>query len=114
PLESSVSLRRSLTTAGQKPLAPFVPYVSNGRDIVLHFVVARRVAGAGRGLFDPLLQSMREIGSSALVMSGDRSEGKIFPRVYACQQPAGRGKWRAQNGSPHPVRTARSAAQLPA
>uniref|UniRef100_UPI000362068C type VII secretion protein EccC n=1 Tax=Nocardiopsis lucentensis TaxID=53441 RepID=UPI000362068C len=57
-----------LTTAGQKPLAPFVPFVSNGRDIGLHFVVARRVAGAGRGLFDPLVQAIREIGTGALVM----------------------------------------------
>ena len=103
-----------LTTAGQKPLAPFVPYVSNGRDIGLHFVVARRVAGAGRGLFDPLLQSMREIGSSALVMSGDRSEGQIFPRVYAGKQPPGRGKWIAHNGSQQLVQTALRESQVPA
>ncbi|SKA10420.1 DNA segregation ATPase FtsK/SpoIIIE, S-DNA-T family [Marinactinospora thermotolerans DSM 45154] len=82
-----------LTTAGQKPLSPFVPFVSNGRDIGLHFVVTRRVAGAGRGMYDPLVQAMREIGTSALIMSGDRGEGQLLPRVYAGPQPPGRGRW---------------------
>ncbi len=95
-----------LTTAGQKPLAPFVPYVSNGRDIGLHFVVARRVAGAGRGLYDPLVQAMREIGTGAVLMSGDRSEGQLFPRVYANRQPPGRGRWIQRGGSPRLMQTA--------
>ncbi|MFV2198170.1 type VII secretion protein EccCa [Nocardiopsis sp. LOL_012] len=95
-----------LTTAGQKPLAPFVPFVPNGRDVGLHFVVARRVAGAGRGLFDPLVQSMREIGTAALVMSGDRSEGQLLPRLYASPQPPGRGKWVPRGGSARLMQTA--------
>jgi S-DNA-T family DNA segregation ATPase FtsK/SpoIIIE len=95
-----------LTTAGQKPLAPFVPFVSNGRDIGLHFVVARRVAGASRGMFDPLVQSVREIGTSALVMSGDRSEGQILPRLYATAQPPGRGQWVTRGGSARLIQTA--------
>lgn len=60
-------------------------------DIGLHFVLTRRVAGASRGLYEPLVQSLRESGSSALVMSGDRGEGQLFPGVYAAQQPPGRG-----------------------
>ncbi|QBI52226.1 type VII secretion protein EccCa [Streptomonospora litoralis] len=95
-----------LTTAGQKPLAPFVPFVSNGRDIGLHFVVSRRVAGAGRGLFDPLVQAMREIGTSALLMSGERSEGQLFPKVYADAQPPGRGRWIRRGRSPRLMQTA--------
>ncbi|GAA3732150.1 type VII secretion protein EccC [Salinactinospora qingdaonensis] len=94
-----------LTTAGQKPLAPFVPFVPNGPDIGLHFVVARRVAGAGRGLHDPLVQAMREIGTSALLMSGDRSEGQLFPKVYATAQPPGRGRWIRRGGAPRLVQT---------
>ncbi|MEU5362440.1 type VII secretion protein EccCa [Streptomyces sp. NPDC005925] len=80
-----------LTTAGQQPLAPFVPYIPSAVDIGLHFVLTRRVAGASRGLYEPLLQSLRESGSSALVMAGDRSEGQLFPGVYAGAQPPGRG-----------------------
>ncbi|MFE6548642.1 type VII secretion protein EccCa [Streptomyces sp. NPDC057746] len=80
-----------LTTAGQQPLAPFLPYIPSAVDIGLHFVLTRRVAGASRGLYEPLLQGLRESGASALVMAGDRSEGQLFPGVYATQQPSGRG-----------------------
>ncbi|WP_433325768.1 type VII secretion protein EccCa [Spirillospora sp. CA-294931] len=95
-----------LTTAGQQPLAPFVPFVPSGRDIGLHFVVARRVAGASRGLYDPLVQSMRETGSAALVMSGDRSEGQLFPRIYADTLPPGRGLYIRRGESPSLIQTA--------
>ncbi|MEU9581335.1 type VII secretion protein EccCa [Streptomyces chilikensis] len=80
-----------LTTAGQQPLAPFVPYIPSAVDIGLHFVVTRRVAGAARGLYEPLLLGLRESGASALVMAGDRGEGQLFPGVYAGPQPPGRG-----------------------
>ncbi|MBT2399453.1 type VII secretion protein EccCa [Streptomyces sp. ISL-100] len=80
-----------LTTAGQSPLAPFLPYIPSAVDIGLHFVLTRRVAGASRGMYEPLVQGLRESGASAIVMAGDRSEGQLFPGVYASQQPAGRG-----------------------
>ncbi|MCY0952737.1 type VII secretion protein EccCa [Streptomyces sp. H27-S2] len=80
-----------LTTAGQTPLAPFVPYIPAAMDIGLHFVLTRRVAGASRGMYEPLVQALRESGASAIVMAGDRGEGQLFPGVYASQQPAGRG-----------------------
>ncbi|MBR8740985.1 type VII secretion protein EccCa [Nocardiopsis sp. MG754419] len=95
-----------LTTAGQKPLSPFVPYVSNGRDIGLHFVVARRAAGASRGMYDSLLQALREVGTSTLLMSGDRGEGQILPRVYASPLPAGRGRWMPRGGATRLIQTA--------
>ena len=80
-----------LTTAGQQPLAPFLPYISSAQDIGLHFVVARRVAGASRALYEPFLTTLRETGATALVMTGDRTEGQLFPGLYASTQPPGRG-----------------------
>ncbi|MFF4602622.1 type VII secretion protein EccCa [Streptomyces sp. NPDC001339] len=80
-----------LTTAGQEPLAAFLPYIPSAVDIGLHFVLTRRVAGASRGIYEPLVQGLRESGSSAIVMAGDRGEGQLFPGVYAAQQPPGRG-----------------------
>ncbi|WP_063730129.1 type VII secretion protein EccCa [Streptomyces sp. RTd22] len=80
-----------LTTAGQAPLTPFLPYIPSAVDIGLHFIVTRRVAGASRGMYEPLMLGLRESGASAVLMSGDRSEGQLFPGVYASQQPAGRG-----------------------
>ncbi|MER6615219.1 type VII secretion protein EccCa [Streptomyces xantholiticus] len=80
-----------LTTAGQSPLGPFLPYIPSAVDIGLHFVLTRRVAGASRGMYEPLIQGLRESGASAVLMAGDRSEGQLFPGVYASQQPPGRG-----------------------
>ncbi|MED7947985.1 type VII secretion protein EccCa [Streptomyces sp. BE303] len=80
-----------LTTAGQSPLEPFLPYLPSAADIGLHFVLTRRVAGASRGMYEPLVQALRESGATAVVMAGDRGEGQLFPGVYASQQPAGRG-----------------------
>jgi S-DNA-T family DNA segregation ATPase FtsK/SpoIIIE len=80
-----------LTTAGQQPLAPFLPYVSSAQDIGLHFVLARRAAGASRGLYEPLLTTLRETGGAALLMTGDRTEGQLFPGLYPSPQPPGRG-----------------------
>ncbi|MGX1668558.1 type VII secretion protein EccCa [Streptomyces sp. NPDC055400] len=80
-----------LTTAGQQPLAPFLPYLSSAPDIGLHFVIARRTAGASRALYEPLLTTLRETGTTALLMTGDRTEGQLFPGLYASAQPPGRG-----------------------
>ncbi|MFG2193071.1 type VII secretion protein EccCa [Streptomyces sp. NPDC048639] len=80
-----------LTTAGQAPLTPFLPYIPSAIDIGLHFVLTRRVAGASRGMYEPLVQGLRESGATAIVMAGDRGEGQLFPGVYASQQPPGRG-----------------------
>ncbi|MBV9026660.1 MAG: type VII secretion protein EccCa, partial [Streptomycetaceae bacterium] len=80
-----------LTTAGQQPLAAFLPHIPSAPDIGLHFVIARRVAGASRALYEPFLMALRESGSTALVMTGDRSEGQLFPGVHATPQPVGRG-----------------------
>jgi S-DNA-T family DNA segregation ATPase FtsK/SpoIIIE len=80
-----------LTTAGQQPLAPFLPYISSAQDIGLHFVIARRTAGSSRALYEPLLTALRETGATALLMTGDRTEGQLFPGLYASAQPPGRG-----------------------
>ncbi|MDB1090328.1 type VII secretion protein EccCa [Streptomyces sp. ACA25] len=89
-----------LTTARQQPLDPFLPYLQSAQDIGLHFVLTRRVAGASRALYEPFLMTLRESGTSALVMSGDRSEGQLFPGVHAAHRPAGRGTF-IRRGEPN-------------
>lgn len=89
-----------LTTAGQQPLTPFLPYVPSAPDIGLHFVISRRVSGSSRALYEPFLTTLRESGTSALVMTGDRTEGQLFPRVYASAQPPGRGTF-IRRGAPN-------------
>ncbi|MBA0053985.1 type VII secretion protein EccCa [Streptomyces sp. AJS327] len=80
-----------IASGGQQPLAPFLPYLAAASDIGLHFVVTRRVAGASRALYEPFLTTLRESGTAALVMTGERMEGQLFPGVYAAPMPPGRG-----------------------
>ncbi|MFE2433450.1 type VII secretion protein EccCa [Streptomyces sp. NPDC059409] len=102
-----------LTTAGQQPLAPFLPYVSSAQDIGLHFVVARRAAGSSRALYEPLLTALRETGTTTLLMAGDRTEGQILPGLYLTPQPPGRGTL-VRRGRPHQlIQTALIGEELP-
>jgi S-DNA-T family DNA segregation ATPase FtsK/SpoIIIE len=88
-----------MTAGGSRPLEPLLPYVPSARDIGLHIVVTRRVAGASRGLYEPFLLALRESGASGLVLTGDREEGQLFPGVYAQPLPPGRGRW-VRRGEP--------------
>ncbi|MGW3058019.1 type VII secretion protein EccCa [Streptomyces goshikiensis] len=99
-----------LTSGGQQPLAPFVPFIPSAQDIGLHFVVTRRVAGASRALYEPFMMTLRESGTTAVVMTGDRQEGQLFPGVYANSQPPGRGTLVRRGEPTRLVQTALAAA----
>ncbi|TDQ04926.1 type VII secretion protein EccCa [Labedaea rhizosphaerae] len=73
------------------PLVALADYLPQARDIGLHLIIARRSGGAGRALFDPIIQRLREIGTPGLVMSGDREEGQLLGSVRPTALPPGRG-----------------------
>ena len=80
-----------VATGGRNPLQPLLEHLAQARDIGLHLVLARRAGGAGRALFDPLIQRLRELGSPGLVMAGDRDEGALIGNVRPSALPPGRG-----------------------
>lgn len=80
-----------LSSGGTDPLRPLLPYLPAARDLRLHVLLARPVAGASRALYDPVLQALRDTGASGFVMSGERAEGQLFPGVRAEHLPPGRG-----------------------
>lgn len=65
-----------LASGGTEPLQPLLPFLPSARDLRLHVVVARPVAGASRALYDLVLQSLRDTGGSALGMSGSGARGR--------------------------------------
>ncbi|SIT89058.1 type VII secretion protein EccCa [Microbacterium sp. RU33B] len=81
-----------LGSGGDDPLGPLIPFLPSARDLRLHVFLTRPVAGSTRASFDLGLQSLRETGGTGIVMSGERSEGQVFPRVYAEQMIPGRGR----------------------
>ncbi len=73
------------------PLLPLLEYLPQARDIGLHLVITRRSGGAGRALFDPVIQRLRELSSPGLVMSGSKDEGALIGNVRPAPMPPGRG-----------------------
>ncbi|MFC7547913.1 type VII secretion protein EccCa [Plantactinospora sp. GCM10030261] len=81
-----------LPTGGAGPLAPFLEFLSQSRDLGFHLVVARRSGGAGRAMHEPVPQRMREVGCAGLLLSGERQEGQLWPQAFLSIQPPGRGR----------------------
>ena len=88
------------------PLAPLVDYLPQGRDIGLHVIVARRSGGAGRSLYDPVIQRLKEIGTPGLVMSGEREEGALLGNVRPSAMPPGRATLVGRRGDAQLVQLA--------
>jgi S-DNA-T family DNA segregation ATPase FtsK/SpoIIIE len=81
-----------LVAAGPtNPLQPLLEYLAQARDIGLHLVLTRRSGGAGRALYEPVIQRLRELSSPGLVLSGDRDEGALLGTVRPGPLPPGRG-----------------------
>jgi DNA segregation ATPase FtsK/SpoIIIE, S-DNA-T family len=74
------------------PLAPLVEFVPHARDVGLHIVLARRVAGMSRAsMSDTLMARIRELGCGGLVLDGDHREGPVLGDERAAPRPPGRG-----------------------
>ena len=76
---------------GANPLAPLVELLPQARDIGLHVILTRRVGGASRALYDPVIQRMRELDSPGFLMSGNKEEGVLLANLKPSPQPPGRG-----------------------
>jgi S-DNA-T family DNA segregation ATPase FtsK/SpoIIIE len=80
-----------VATFKEHPMMPLMPFLAQAGDLGLHLVVTRRTGGAGRGLFEPFLNRMREVGTPGLLMSGDRDEGPLLGGLRPQLLPPGRG-----------------------
>ncbi|MFG1610437.1 type VII secretion protein EccCb [Actinoplanes sp. NPDC049265] len=85
--------------SGSSVLNPLAAFVPQAREIGLHIILARRVAGAARTLSDPLATRIRDMGTSGIVLSGDHREGVVLGDERAAQRPPGRGVL-VERGSP--------------
>jgi len=74
------------------PLVPLSEFLPQARDIGLHVILSRAAGGAGRGMFDPVMQRVREMGSPGILLSGSRDEGALLGSVKMEPLPPGRGR----------------------
>ncbi|MGY1773875.1 type VII secretion protein EccCa [Blastococcus sp. SYSU D00813] len=101
-----------LAASSTPPLDAFRPYLASARDLRLSFLLTRRVMGAARGLYEPLVSGLRESGAALLLMSGDPSEGQLLPGLRPRTLPPGRGRL-VRPGVPEVVVQTALAAELP-
>jgi DNA segregation ATPase FtsK/SpoIIIE, S-DNA-T family len=80
-----------LVAGASNPLLPIADLIPQARDIGLHLILARSAGGAGRAMFDPIIQRAREMGSPGVIMSGSKDEGALIASVKPQPQPPGRG-----------------------
>jgi DNA segregation ATPase FtsK/SpoIIIE, S-DNA-T family len=80
-----------LVAGASNPVLPLADLISQARDIGLHLILARSAGGAGRAMFDPIIQRVREMGSPGMIMSGSRDEGALLGSIKPQAQPPGRG-----------------------
>jgi S-DNA-T family DNA segregation ATPase FtsK/SpoIIIE len=77
---------------GQSPLAPLVPFIPMAADLKMNYVLTRRVRGSSRGMYETFFSTLRDNGTSALILSGDKGEGSLINGVKARKLPPGRGQ----------------------
>ncbi len=80
-----------LSGAGASPLGELRSFISMGPEIDFHILMARRMAGASRALYDSGFSTLKDSGATGIMLSGDRSEGALLGNVRPAKLPAGRG-----------------------
>ena len=61
-------------------------------DVGLHLIITRRVGGAARAMYEPVLQRLRELDTPGVLMSGNQEEGVLLGNLKPTRMPPGRGR----------------------
>jgi S-DNA-T family DNA segregation ATPase FtsK/SpoIIIE len=81
-----------VATQQSSPVAALQPLLPQARDVGLHLVVARRSGGASRALYEPIIQSLRDLAMPGLLLSGSPDEGPLLGTQKPQPAPPGRGR----------------------
>ena len=95
-----------VATVSGNPLHPLLGYLPFARDIGLRLVLCRNSAGAGRSMYEPVMQYLREQGARGLTLSGDKSEGALIGSVIPHRRPPGRATLTGRRNMPRQVQLA--------
>ncbi len=81
-----------VATQQGSPAQSLQPLMAQARDTGLHLAVARRSGGASRALYEPVLQSMRDLAMPGVLLSGSPEEGPLLGNVKPAPAAPGRGR----------------------
>jgi S-DNA-T family DNA segregation ATPase FtsK/SpoIIIE len=74
------------------PMHALTEFLPQARDIGLHVVLSRSSGGAGQGMFEPVMRSLRDMGTPGVLLSGSKDEGAVLGSVKMEPLPPGRGR----------------------
>jgi S-DNA-T family DNA segregation ATPase FtsK/SpoIIIE len=79
-------------------LDPILPLLAQGTYIGLHVIIARSTSGAMRGVMEPAIRRMWELGTPATLLSYPREEGKFLGEAAPRRLPPGRAQLVTRRG----------------
>ncbi|MGN7978288.1 type VII secretion protein EccCa [Microbacterium sp. 22195] len=81
-----------VNTQSGNPIAALQPLLAQATDVGLHLTLVRRSGGASRATFEPVMQTLRDLASPGIMLSGSPDEGPLIGNVKASPAVAGRAK----------------------
>lgn len=81
-----------VATQQGSPVQALQPLLAQARDVGLHLAVARRSGGASRALYEPVIQSLRDLAMPGILLSGSPDEGPLLGNLRPAPAPPGRGR----------------------
>ena len=87
-----------VVTPMNDPLRPVLPFLALGRDIGFHLIVTRRTGGLSRAQYEPLLQTLTDLATPTLLLSGSPAEGRLGHGLVPSRLPTGRAQWATRAG----------------
>ncbi len=81
-----------VATQQSSPVALLQPLMAQARDVGLHIAVARRSGGASRALYEPVIQTMRDLAMPGILLAGSRDEGALIGNLRPGPAQPGRAR----------------------
>ncbi|WBU38686.1 type VII secretion protein EccCa [Homoserinibacter sp. YIM 151385] len=70
-----------VASASGNPISALQPLLAQAGDVGLHLIMTRRSGGASRALYEPVLQSLRDLAVPGILLSGSPDEGPLLGSV---------------------------------
>ena len=62
-----------IASSGGNPMVQLLEFLPQARDIGLHVVLTRSAGGAGQGMYETVVRSLRDMGTPGVLLSGPRT-----------------------------------------
>ncbi|KRF16512.1 ATP-binding protein [Nocardioides sp. Soil797] len=81
-----------VATQQGSPVHALAPLLAQAKDTGFHLIVTRRSGGASRAMYDPIIQTIRDLAMPGILLSGNPDEGMLLGNLRPKAQPPGRGR----------------------